>query len=147
MWSISILFEIYRQLPPNDQLDLKALTLKRAALLTLILCQRTHSIFTLELRYIKNDKDTIHIAVPSVLKYSRSGRHLKSVILKRYIADTKICPVEVLQTYLKATKEIRKNETKLRISFLETTSYGNCKNNIEVNNFFLKEAGIGTDTF
>ena len=39
-WDISILFEKYWELPPNDQLDLKALTLKTATLLTLILCQR-----------------------------------------------------------------------------------------------------------
>ena len=102
-WDISILFEyyllVYRELPPNNQLDLKALTLKTATLLTLILCQRAQSIFTLDLRYIKNDKDTTHIAFPSVLKHSRPERHLKQVILKRYLVDTKICPVEVLHVF------------------------------------------------
>ena len=50
------------ELPPNGQLDLKALTLKTATLVTLILCQRAQTIFTLDLRDIKNDKDIIHIA-------------------------------------------------------------------------------------
>ena len=52
----------------------------------------------------------MHITFPSVSKHSRPGRHLKPVPLKRYLADTKICPV-VIHTYLQATKEIRKNET------------------------------------
>ena len=86
-WDISILFEKYRELLPNDQLDLKALTLKTATLLTLILCQRAQTIFALDLRYIKNDKDTIHIAFLSVLKHSRPGKHFKAVILKRYLAE------------------------------------------------------------
>ena len=37
-WDVRMLFGKYRALPPNDQLDLKALTLKTATLLTLILC-------------------------------------------------------------------------------------------------------------
>ena len=141
------MFEKYRELPPNDQLDLKALTLKTATLLTLILCQRTQTIFTLDLRYIKNDKDTIHIAFPSVLKHSRPGRHLKPVILKLYLVDTKICPVEVLRTYLKATKEIRKNETKLLISFLKPHSAVTVKTISRWIKISLKEAGIDTNTF
>ena len=82
---------------------------------SLFLCQLAQTIFTLDLRYIKNDKYTIQIAFQSVLKHSRPGRHVKSVILTFYLADKKICLVEVFNTYLKATKEIRKCETKLKI--------------------------------
>ena len=146
-WDISILFEKYRELLPNDQLGLKALTLKTATLLTLILCQRAQTIFALDLRYIKNDKDTVHIAFLSVLKHSRPGRLLKAVILKRYLADTKICPVEVLHTYLKATKEIRKNETKLLISFLKPHSAVTVKTILKWIKIYLKEAGIDINTF
>ena len=143
---MSVLFGKYQELPPNDHLDLKALTLKTAMWLTLILCQRAQTTFTLDLRYIKNDTHTIYIAFPSVLKYIRPGRHLKPVILKCYLADTKICPVEVLYRYLKATKEIRKSETKLLNSFLKPhgvvtvkTISGWIKNS-------LKEAGIDSNT-
>ena len=145
-WDIRILFGKYQESPPNDQFDLEALTLKTAILLTLILCQPTQTIFTLDLRYIKNDKDTTHIAFPSVLKHSRTGRHLKPVILKRYLADTKICPVEVLLTYLKATKEIRKSETKLLISFLQPPSAVTVKTILRWIKT-LKGTGIATNAF
>ena len=128
-------------------MDLKALKFKTATLLTLILFQRAQTILTLDLRYIKNDKDTIHIAFPSVLKHSRPGRHLKPVILKCYLADTKICPVEVLHAYLEATNEIRKNETKLLISFLKPHSAVTVKTISREIKISLKEAGIDTIPF
>ena len=108
-WDVIMLFGKYWKLSPNDQLDLKALTLKTASLLTLISCQRAQTIFILDLRYMKRDRDTVHIAFPSVLKHSRPGRHLRQVILKRYLVDTKICALEILDTHLKATKKIRKS--------------------------------------
>ena len=40
-----ILFGKYRELPPSDQLDLKAIRLNIPTLLTLILCQRSQTIF------------------------------------------------------------------------------------------------------
>ena len=43
-----MLFGKYRELRPNNQLDLKPLTLKTTTLLTLTL---TQTIFTLDLRY------------------------------------------------------------------------------------------------
>ena len=79
-----------------------------------------------------------------MLKHIRPGRHLKPVNLKRYLADTKICPVEVLDTYLKAIKEIRKSETKLLISFLKPHSVVTISRWIK-NSF--KKAGIDTCLF
>ena len=144
---VSMLFGKYRELPPKDQLGLKALTLKAATLLTLILCQHAQTILTLDLRHIKKDRDTIDIAFPSMLKHSRPGRHLKPVILKRHLVNTKICPVEVLDTYLKFTIEIRKSETKLLISFLNPNSAVFVKTISRWIKTFLKEAGIDTNTF
>ena len=48
-WDVSVSLGKYRELPPNGQLNLKALTLKTTTLLTLILCQRAQTIFTLEI--------------------------------------------------------------------------------------------------
>lgn len=115
-------------------------------MLTLILCQRTQTKFTHRLEIYKKDKDTIHITFSSVLKHSRPGRQLTAVILKCYLADTKICPVEVLLTYLKATKEIRKSETKLLISFLQPPSAVTVKTILRWIKT-LKGTGIATKAF
>ena len=142
-----MLFEKYQELPPSNQLDFRALTLKTATWLTLILCQHAQTIFTLDLRYIKKDRDTIQLAFPSVLKHSKPGRQLKPVSLKCYLVDTKMCPVEVLDTYLKATKEIRKSETKLLISFSKPHNAVTVKTISRWIKTSLKEAGIDSNTF
>ena len=48
-----MLFGKYGKLPPNYQLNLKALTIKTATLPTLILRQRAQTAFTLDLIYKK----------------------------------------------------------------------------------------------
>ena len=116
-------------------------------MLTLILCQRTQTKFTHRLEIYKKDKDTIHITFSSVLKHSRPGRQLTAVILKCYLADTKICPVEVLHTHWKATKEIRKKETKLLISFFKPHSAVTPKTISRRIKLFFREIGIDTTTF
>ena len=78
-------------------------------MLALILCQHTQTKFTHRLEIYKKEKDTIHIAFSSVLKHSRPGRQLSAVILKCYLADTKICPVEV---YTHVEKLQRRSEKK-----------------------------------
>ena len=128
-------------------MDLKAVTLKTAMWLTLILHQRAETTFTLDMRYIKNDTHTKYIAFPSVLKHIRPDRHLKPLILKRYLAGTKICPVELLHTYLIATKEIRKSETKLLNSFLKPHGVVTVKKISRWIKNSLKEAGIDSTTF
>ena len=78
-----------------------------------------------------------------MLKLSRPGRHL---ILKCYLVDTKICPLEILDTHLKATKKIRKSEIKLLISFLEPHSAVTVKTISRWIKTYLKEASIDTNT-
>ena len=74
------------------------------------------------------------------------------MILKRYLADIKICPVEVLEMYLKATEEIRKSETKLLISlwlsyWLTPHSAVTAKTISRWIKTSLKETGIDTNIF
>ena len=104
--------------------------------------RRSNYIYS-RLEIYKKDRHTIHIAFPSMLKHGGPDRHLKPVNLKCYLADTKICPVEVLDTYLKVTKKIRKSETKLLISFLKPHSAVTVKTISR----WIKEAVIDTNTF
>ena len=96
---------------------MKALTFKTATLLTLLLFQRAQIAYSLHLKFIKVEEDKIQIAFPSLLKQARPGKHLKPATLKSYKTDLKICPVNILQSYIDKTKDIRRNETKLLISF------------------------------
>ena len=118
-WDVRKLLDYYRSQSNNNELDLKALTFKTTTLLTLLLCQRAQTAYSLDLKFIKIEEDEIQIAFPSLLKQTRPGKNLKPATLKSYNTDLKICPVNVLQSYIDKTKDIRRNETKLFISFLK----------------------------
>ena len=119
-WDVRKLLDYYyRCQPSNNELDLKALTIKTATLLTLLLCQRAQTAYSLDVKYIKVEENKIQIAFPSLLKQTRPGKHSKPVTLKSYETRLKICPVNVLESCINKTKYIRKNETKLFISFLK----------------------------
>ena len=77
-WDVSVSLGKYRELPPNGQLNLKALTLKTTTLLTLILCQRAQTIFTLDLRYIKKDTDKNTHCLSIFVKTQKTRQKLKA---------------------------------------------------------------------
>lgn len=81
-----------------------------------------------------------------MLKHSRPGKHLKPVILKHYLADTRTCPVKVLHTYLKAKKEIRKCKTKLLITLFKPQSSVTVKTKSKWIKTSSKEAGIDANS-
>ena len=118
-WDVRKLLDYYRSQSNNNELDLKVLTFKTTILLTILLCQRAQTAYSLDLKCVKVEEDKIQIAFPSLLKQTRPGKHLKPATLKSYKTDLKICPVNVLQSYIDKTKDIRRNETKLFISFLK----------------------------
>ena len=91
---------------------MEALTFKTRTLLTLPWCQRAQAAYSLY-------EDKIQIAFPSLLKQTGPGKHLKPATLKSYKTDLKICPVNVLQSYIDKTKDIQKSETKLFFTFLK----------------------------
>ena len=105
-WDVRKLLDYYRSQSNNNELDLEALTFKTRTLLTLPWCQRAQAAYSLY-------EDKIQIAFPSLLKQTGPGKHLKPATLKSYKTDLKTCPVNVLQSYIDKTKDIRGNETKL----------------------------------
>ena len=97
------LLDCYRSQSNNNELDLKVLTFKITILLTILLCQRAQTAYSLDLKCVKVEEDKIQIAFPSLLKQTRPGKHLKLVTLKSYKTDLKICPVNALQSYIYKT--------------------------------------------
>ena len=96
-----------------------ALTFKTTTLLALLLCQRAQTAYSLDLKFIKIEEDKTQIAFPSLLKQTQPGKHLKPATLKSYNIDLKLCPENVLQSYIDKTKDNWRSKTKLFISFLK----------------------------
>ena len=123
-WQVRKLLDYCKSQSNNNELDLKALSYKTTTLLTLLWCQRAQTAYSLDLKCIKVEEDKMQIAFPSLLKQAQPGKHLKPATLKSYKTNLKICPVNVLQSYIDKTKDIRRKETKLFISFLKPHPLG-----------------------
>ena len=121
IWDIKQLSDYYRSLPDNHDLDLKTLTLKLSTIFVILLCQREHTIETLDLNYITLKDIEIHIAFPSALKLTRPGKHLQPLTLYEYPTEPKLCPVSLLRCYISKTQTIRKSQTKLLLKFYKAT--------------------------
>ena len=81
IWNINDLFKHYRAKEINEELELKSITVTRVTLLALLLCQRTQTLYSLVLRFLKIETDIIHIAILEILKQFRHRKHLRPVKL------------------------------------------------------------------
>ena len=77
--------------------------------------QRVQTIHSLDINYMKIESDVITFAFPTLLKHSRPRHHLKPIPLKEYHVK-KLCPVDLINTYLDRTDPIRAGESKLLLS-------------------------------
>ena len=108
--------------------------------------QRAQTVYSLDINYMKKESDTTTFALPTSLKPSRPGHHLKPISLKDYHVKN-LCPVDLINTYLDRTAPITAGKSKLLFS------HGKPHKNVTqktVSRWFktsLKLAGINTDIF
>jgi hypothetical protein len=60
--------------------------------------------------------DSVIIQSNHILKRTKPGKHLQNIVLQIYEAIPPICIVKILEEYVRRTKPLRHNETKLLIS-------------------------------
>ena len=94
------------------QCDLKSLSYRLAILLCITTGQRVQTLFYMNIDLMfEADK------VTELLKQSRPGHHLDSMVLLRY-PDQQICVISHLEQYIEKTKDLRKDQN-LLISFVK----------------------------
>lgn len=93
----------------NQNLSIRMLTKKLAALLALCSGQRVQTLSNIKISEIQNNSDKIIITVEARLKTSKPGIGT-CIELPIYIDDPHICVVQCLQEYLKRTEEKRESE-------------------------------------
>lgn len=116
VWDVSHVLNYLDSLGTATEINLKTLTLRLVMLLCILTGQRCQTIHAMTLKGISFGS-TCRILVPSVLKQSRPGHHLKPMVFKSYDQSPRLCVVENLRHYISMTKYIRKGEDKLFISY------------------------------
>ena len=117
-WDVRKVFRVFKDWGPSKDLTLKLLTLKLTVLLLLVTSQRGQTILGLSI----DDLEVSNVAVfklKVLLKHNRLGDRLDTIVLKKYTESKRLCVVTTLKEYLRRTKELRKGETQLLISFLK----------------------------
>ena len=147
IWNVNQLLNHFRVQPDNENLSLKDLTHKVTTLLCLVLCQRAQTIHSFDLNSIKFDGDGVHIGFPSRLKTTRPHRHFQPIFIPSFSAESTICPVQALQTYVQHTSGLRGQESKLLISYIKPHKGISSKSVSRWLKLTLRNAGIDTSIF
>jgi hypothetical protein len=117
-WDVQIILNYSSGLPDIKDLDLKSLTIKLLMLIVLVSAQRGQSLHMLDISFMKVAETSYEFALPDHVKQSRQGYNTPSVVLKAYPHDMALCVVYHLKEYLKRTESLRKNETRVFISYV-----------------------------
>ena len=101
---------------PYEKLALKDLTYKVLILILLVSSQRRQTVHSLDLRHLCVEEDKYIFDTVEHMKTS-SPRNPR-IEIARYEPDVSICPFTYLKAYINTTKFLRKDETKLFVSYV-----------------------------
>ena len=117
VWDVDLVLSYLENLFPHDRPTLKEMSSKLSALLALLSGQRRQTVHKLNLDDMNLDDSRCVFYITSLFKQSRKGRHLAPIELLAYPSNTKLCIVTVLREYLHGTKNIRKRQRQLLLSY------------------------------
>jgi hypothetical protein len=119
IWDVSKVLSYLRKLSPVKYITLKDLTLKLCMLIALTCATRTQSIHLLSVNNVHKLSSEFVIEIEGLLKQSRPGYRNPRIHLKAYPPDRRLCVFTVLKEYLYRTKHLRKDSSKLLISYVK----------------------------
>lgn len=117
IWDVSTVLDFLKTLHPVEGLSLKDLTLKLTMLLALTSAQRCQTLQALSLENMKLTDEQCIFYFTKLLKTSRPGKHQAPITVKSFTPNVQLCPINVLNEYVKKTKPLRGKETQLLISY------------------------------
>ena len=118
-WDPHIVLNYLSSLGTGDNLTLKLLSMKLLMLTALVSAQRGQSLHMLDIRFMKEGETQFDFLLPEHIKQSRPRYKPPSVMLKAYPTDKTLCVVSHMKEYLRRTKPLRGDSTKLFISFMK----------------------------
>ena len=118
-WDPHIVLNYLSSLGTGDKLTMKLLSMKLLMLTALVSAQRGQSLHMLDIRFMKEGETQFEFLLPEHIKQSRPGYKPPSVMLKAYPTDKTSCVVSHMKEYLRRTKPLRRDSTKLFISFMK----------------------------
>ena len=119
IWDVTVVLDYLKKLPDRKSISLKDLTLKLTMLLCLTTGQRNQTIHKISVNCIQELPDRYRITIDEKLKQTKPGRHLKPLELRVFEEDNKICVYEHLKEYLERTRQHRRENLQLLLSYIK----------------------------
>lgn len=111
-WDVNTVLKYLETMSDSTLLQLSCKLCMLFLLLSAQRCQTLHLVETSDIKFVD---DQVCIAPSHILKQTRPGKHIDTIIFKKYPKNEKLCIVAVISEYLKRTKDLRTSE-KLLIS-------------------------------
>ncbi len=116
-WDVTKVLQYLKTLEPIASISLKLLTFKLAMLVALLSGQRIQTVHLIDINNIEFRDSTVVIRITELVKQSRPGFHIGEVTLPKYTIDETLCVYKVLKMYLERTKNLRKGNSNLFVSY------------------------------
>ena len=118
VWDVKLVLKYLETLSPLSDISLKDLTIKLTMLMVLLSAQRvqTLSLFKVDNMFI--DEEKCLITISDCLKQTNAHRRPPLITFKKY-ENEKLCVIRTLKEYLTRTKDLRRNQNKLFLSYLK----------------------------
>ena len=118
IWDVGVVLKHLSTLYPYDKLALKDLTYKVLMLILLVSSQRGQTVHSLDLKHLCVEEDKYIFDIDEHMKTSSPRNPNTRIEIARYEPDVSICPFTCLKAYINSTKVLRKDETKLFVSYV-----------------------------
>jgi integrase len=116
-WDVEIMLTYLRKLAPVKTLSLKNLTMKLVMLLLLTTAQRKQTLLLLDVNNLQMTRSSCVFQLTGLVKTSRPNDPKRTLVVKAYAPDRRLCIMFALREYLLRTKVVRKKESQLFISY------------------------------
>ena len=105
-WDVNKVLSYLKSLGPNDSLMLKHMTLKTAALLTILGGRRIHTLHMLSAIHMDQSPDKVIFHIIGLTKCSKPTRPNQPTVYRAYTENELLCPVKCIYAYLAQRSKI-----------------------------------------
>ena len=146
-WNVSLLFNYFRNMQDIHALDIQKLTQKLVMLMTLISRgQRAQAIHSIRVSDIKILNNKAVIPIMSLIKQTKSIKHMAPLCFQIYNKEPKLCVVTHLTEYLKRTKSYRDTD-KLFLTYIKAYRAASKDTISRWCKSIIKESGISIHSY
>lgn len=147
VWDVNVVLNYLKTLSPANDLTLKLLTLKLAMLIALTTASRSQSLHLLTIDNMIKGPSKYVLYYSGLLKQSRAGYKTQIAELCSYTLDKRLCVYSTLSEYLNRTKDFRRENKCLFISFVKPFAPVTCSTISRWIRTVMASAGIDCDKY